>query len=281
MKRIVRRPLITAEKSQEMIFGFVRASDHTYPRDSFRSPEDVVKFFESRGYVFKELVEHCRDPRNNVPVFENLLTQTWSVGEGEVGITSIGVEGRARPLAVPESSQFTLRNYARIFEAAAKSREKAIDEKSFDELETAITKGVTSVDAFLNHCAARFNRSKGSEILKDSRKMSVSRKIDEWIPKICSGRAFDRTASEYWKCFESLRDARNEEAIHPKETGKMFRLEDLVAYANMFRFGIAGLLIDLHLLVPVPVPAAIIRCQYAPDVVIIDEDSPSAVAHHV
>jgi hypothetical protein len=193
------------------------------------------------------------------------------VGAGHVLITDLHLDGTATQRRVEESEDFTLFRYARLFEAAAAARRRAIIETSSDEIETAFIKGVASIEAFLNAQAAKWNARQGMPELMDSpkKRLSIETKIDQWIPKITGGRSFDKT-SNFWSAFTQVRDQRNEEGIHPKTTARIFNVDQIASQANLFRLAIAGTLAQLHLTIPLQIPSPIIRTLYAPEVSVTD-----------
>lgn len=256
---------ISSAEAREMIEMFAQAGEH-HLAFRFRSPEDVVACFTQNGYDFAAVVEECRDPQHRVPMFENLLGSTWTVGAGHVIITDIHIDGSSEQRRVEESDDFTLFRYARLFEAAAAARRRAIDNADPDEMETAFIKGVASIEAFMNGLAARWNAKQGTADLSDpNRRMSIETKIDQWMPRITGGRSFDKTSS-FWAALKQVRDRRNEEGIHPKTTARIFRIDDIASHANLFRLAIAGVLVQLHLTIPLQIPSPMIRTLYAPEV---------------
>src|SRR5512138_1791350 len=131
-KRLVEATSISSAESREMIEMFTQAGEH-HLAFRFRSPDDVAACFKQNGYDFATVVEQCRDPREGVPMFENLLGSTWTVGAGHVIITDVHLDGTAKQRTVEESEDFTLFRYARLFEAAAAARRRAIASADSDE----------------------------------------------------------------------------------------------------------------------------------------------------
>ena len=269
-KQLIEAESISSAEAREMIEMFTQAGEH-HLAFRFRSPDDVIACFKQNGYDFAAVVEECRDPRHGVPMFENLLGSKWTVGAGHVIITDVHLDGTAQQQTVEESQDFTLSRYARLFEAAAAARRRAIDNADSDEIETAFIKGVVSIEAFLNAQAANWNAKQGTPELIDSlkKRLSIETKINQWIPRITAGRSFDKTTN-FWTAFKQVRDQRNEEGIHPKTTARIFSVEEIANHANLFRFAIAGMLVQLHLTIPLQIPSPIIRSLFAPDVSVVN-----------
>jgi hypothetical protein len=76
-----------------------------------------------------------------------------------------------------------------------------------------------------------------------------------------------------WRDFRILRAIRDDEAIHPKTSGYSFSYSELAQKINLFRTGIARLLIQLHLLFDEKIPRVIIRAAYAPDAEVVEDIS--------
>jgi len=139
-------------------------------------------------------------------------------------------------------------------------------------LQSAIVLGISSIEGFINRKAELWNKKNPNEQLLDSKqnKVNLYDKIDVWVPKMAGGKKLSKSGTE-WFHFKKLRDIRNDIAIHPKESGYSISLSDLAEEIDMFRTGIAKLLISLHLLFGEKIPGIIIRAAYAPDVEIIEE----------
>jgi hypothetical protein len=111
-KRLIEAETISTAAAQEMVEMFTQAGEH-HLAFRFRSTADVESCFQQNGYDFAAVVERCRDPRENVPLFENLLSSTWTVGAGHVTITDVHLDGTTTERRVEESEDFTLFRYAR------------------------------------------------------------------------------------------------------------------------------------------------------------------------
>jgi hypothetical protein len=145
------------------------------------------------------------------------------------------------------------------------------------DLQSAIVKGIGSLEAFINARADRWNKTHPEDQLLDSRqkKVSFEDKVDIWIPKLTGGAKLDKSGT-MWRHFVALRGIRDDEAIHPKAVGFGISYRDLAKNINMFRLGIAGFLFELHLLSYVTVPRAVIRAMYAPEVEAVEQGAEAA-----
>ena len=200
-----------------MIEMFTQAGEH-HLAFRFRSSDDVASCFKQNGYDLSAVVEQCRDPREAVPMFENLLGSTWTVGAGHVIITDVHLDGTAKQRRVEESEDFTLFRYARLFEAAAVARQRAIAETSSDEIETAFIKGVASIEAFLNAQAAKWNARQGTPELMDSpkKRLSIEKKIEQCraSPAAASSTKHRTSGSRSRRC--AIRETRKASTRRPR-----------------------------------------------------------------
>ena len=117
-----------------------------------------------------------------------------------------------------------------------------------------------------------YNAVHPDDQLVDSRrhKVSFDTKIDEWIPKMSGGRKLDR-GGRRWADFRALREFRDQAAIHLKGGGVGIEYAELCRLLNMFRSGIAGLLVDLHLHFSERIPCIIVRYAYLGEIELVSE----------
>jgi hypothetical protein len=217
-----------------------------------------------------ELVEKIRDPSQAVPFFENLAPSTWVLtgGGGRIRL----VDGNAKSaLDVKPPGKITMSTYEGHFEAAVKARDSAIADCDYFAFFQCLTLAFGSLDAFFANIASGWNRKNPTDMLEDSlkRKVSIETKITTWIPKISGGREINKSARQ-WGDFKRLKKIRDQEAVHPVGRSGM-TYEDLAKNLNAFRYGVALLFGNLHLIVGWRVPASIINAHYFPDVEVVDE----------
>lgn len=75
-----------------------------------------------------------------------------------------------------------------------------------------------------------------------------------------------------WRHSRTLRDARHEWAIHTKKRSLAISYKKLRELLNLFRSGIAGLLVDLHLLFGEHIPSIIVKYAYLGDIELVKEE---------
>jgi len=229
-----------------------------------KSKKEVYIYFKSKGINPFELAESCRNPKNKVPEFENLLGPTWEA----MGVVSL-VDNRngEEVFKMKGPGKFIWSTYEAHFEAACASRDRAVKESSVAALNECLSQGFSSIEAFLNTQSRAWNKLHPEDKLIDSvtHKVSLETKIDDWAFKMSGGGKIIKTG-KVWNDFKTLKKIRDELAIHPKQPGYGISLGDLAKHINAFRFGIALFLGNLHRLLNKPVPALIINAIYTPDV---------------
>jgi len=229
---------ISRRKSQEMIFLFARHGNH-FCDLNFKSDADLKHYLSSKGFEFENLVEHCRSFENPIPIFEK----------------------------VEHPGSLVLLDYWAIFETAVEARNRAIEKVSYPEFLTAVSFGIASLESYINYRVELWNRSHVEAQRMDSKAIQISfdEKINTWLPSMADDREFDKNTVE-WGHLNDLRNICNEAVIHPK-TG--FSLVHFAENINLFRSGIAGILIQLHLFFGDRIPSVIIRAAYTPDLEVV------------
>ena len=219
---------------------------------SLKTDTDVAEFirsFTGGNGTLEAMVSHCRDYTQHVPIFENLLGSRLVMGGREI-VTSA---------------------YRLLYEKASENLIRALDSVSFGDVQIAITSGISSIDAYVSHRADKWNAVNPDELLIDSRdhKVSFDDKIDSWLPKMTGGLELDKSRQN-WTHFKILRGIRDNVMIHAKDPSYERSAQEIAEAINMFRTGIAGLLIQLHDLFDEKIPSMIIYDSFAPDVEVVE-----------
>lgn len=272
--RLRYKPRISLKKSRDKIAVFGMYGDHGYtPRP--KSPREVAILLASLGCDPNRAAEICRDYRQPVPHLQNLLGSTWTVSDGaDVQV----IDNRTGQVVANVSGPgtVTLSTYLAQFEMACAARDRAVQKSSYADLQTAITHGIASVEAYIAELVKDWNLRHPDDQLLDTRsaKVSLDDKIDLWIPKMSGGATLIK-GDQRWSEFVVLRRIRDDETIHPKRGAQAMSLVKLVRLIDAFRLGIAGMLGQLHLHFGQPLPSAIISAVYMPDVEVVTEQKPS------
>jgi hypothetical protein len=206
-----------------------------------------------------------------VPIIENFIKSTFSVSN-DAQIASIDNNTGVENARVQGPGQLTQLGYWASFEAAVQHRNNAVEKDSYSEFQSAIVRGIASIEGYLNYRAEKWNRKKGSEKLEDSvkYKVSIDEKITSWIPKMTGGKKLDKSQI-FWERYKRLKKIRDDVTIHPKESSYGISLHRLAEMINWFRPGIAEFLIGVHKIFNDIIPRVIIRAAYSPDAIVIKE----------
>jgi hypothetical protein len=236
-----------------------------------KSPREVQAYFLRKGVNTDKLVEESRNYKEPIPDFENLVRSTWRTSLSGSGSVSLIDSDAETVFEMKEPGLFIWSNYEAHFEAACDARDRAVTEDSYSAFHECLSQGFASIEAFFNAQAKVWNEQHPEDRLIDSRtqKVSLESKIDEWVPKMSGGRKIDKTG-QVWNDFKTLKRIRDDSAIHPKLVGQGISYKEFAIQINAFRLGIAQLQANLHCLLGLPVPGAIINAIYMPDVEVVE-----------
>jgi len=255
-----------------MILIMAKCGNHGY-RQRFISDADVKRFFQSKGNYWDDLVQKCRNPKEILPFLENLIGSTWKVSSGGKAavVTDAATNKEKEITSVNGPGELTMSTYLQLFENAVDNLNRCIDRASFGDFQSCVTNGIASIDAYIAHRVFLYNSAHPAEPLIDSKESKVSQdtKLDEWIPKMSGGKRLDKSRLN-WSHFKRLRAVRDDLAIHVKKPAFSISNRELSELLNVFRSGIAGLLLDLHLIFGERVPCNIIRNAYLPDIILVE-----------
>ncbi len=262
------RKKISRRTSHEMVLMMAKFSNHG-EKIKFTTDASVKRHLKRYRADFKQLVEKCRLFKENVPFFENLAGSTWTVSEGAKLAVVDKSDGQTKS-EVKGPGTLTVSTYWGLFEEALRSRDRSVESSSFSEYQNSVVAGIASIEAYINHRAELWNKINPKEKLLDSPsiKISFGDKIDIWIPKMSGGEKLDKSIRN-WNDFKELKKIRDHVSIHPKSVSYGISFPDLAEKINLFRTGIAGVLIQLHKIFKEPIPAKIIRAYFSPNVEVI------------
>lgn len=261
---------ISFKQASDKIHAFAKFSNHS---NAFRpkSGKELGKWFRDRGINPDELIEECRDPKKQIPGFENPIGTTWKVSTFSGG--SVAITNQDEIISeIKGDGMLVMSNCTGHFEAACAARNRAITENSHFAFYESLSQGFASIEALLNEVSENWNKNGGTPPLIDSHdnKVSFETKLNEWVPLITNGGKIDKTGRN-WSDFKRLKKLRDEEAIHPSSPSRGINYKELAKNINVFRFGIAFFLGNLHVTFGMHVPAIIINAIYYPDVELCDD----------
>ncbi len=262
---------LSRREARNMILRMGRYGNHNkHFERSFDTDEAVVNYLQEQGFDFDRVVEVCRNKDESIPRVENLITSEWTGGAPPGGYLVVK-DARGDVLSGftdGESGRMTMSTYWSRFERAVAGFDRCLETTSYEDLLSAISSGVSSIEAYIGHQVETYNRQHPEDKLVDSKqnKISFDDKIKHWVPRM-SGETFDKGSNRNWSDFKVLRAVRDQEDAHPGTSAYAHSFKDMEALLNRFRGGIAGLLLDLCIhFEEKQVPTVIIRRAYLPKV---------------
>src|SRR5882762_481169 len=227
--RLQRKEKISQKASYNLIMMMAKRDNnhieirHRVKLETDNDVAEFIKSFTGGRETVEAMVNHCRDYKEHVPIFENFIGSRFVMGGTET-VTS---------------------TYHLLYEKASENLDRAIDSVSFGDVQVAIASGISSVEAYISHRAKKWNAANPNDLLVDSQNQKVSSgdKINLWIPKMTGGQKLDKSGED-WTHFRVLRGIRDNVTIHPKDPSYTRSVYEIAEAINMFRTGIAGLLIQ-------------------------------------
>jgi hypothetical protein len=269
--KLERKKKISSKQSNDLIMTIAKHSNIDKNLwTKLRTDEDVKKFFEQEGKNFEELIEKCRNYYGkNVPLIENLAPSSFKVGIRGGGSISFIDNSTGKEQKREDAGEIIMSTYWSSYEEANDSLNRAVEYASFAHLQSAIEAGISSIEGYINYKAEQWNYKNSMNKLIDSKEQRVrlEDKIICWT-KTITGKDFDRN-TKCWSDFKELKLIRDNKRVHPKESSQSISHKDLAKLINRFSTGIAGMLVQLHLIFGDRIPRIIIRGYYSPNVEVI------------
>lgn len=266
------RPLISAREVDKMIWTFIFHGNHSH-REKMRcvSKHPIEKWFVANNEPIPKIASRCRSFFNtSIPFVENFIGSTFyllSDGEGNAK-AALTKAGKNIPELEIEGSGSIGVDYESKFESACRARDEAISRASSEDFHTAIIKGIASIESYIAHRVDIWNHSHISQMqLVDNKtsKVTFEEKIKKWIPIISNGKTIN-LGNVMWSDFILLQSIRDNDAVHSKKFAQGITFQNLALVINKFKTGIADFLLELHKIFEEPVPRAIIRARFFPEV---------------
>lgn len=268
----------TRRATHDMIMAMAKYGDHYFDRHygyTFKTDADVKRFFVNAiGKEYRDAVEEYRD-KDAQPPFENLLSGGWTVNAGG-GVASFTDETGEEHIVAQgdESGWYHPSAYAALFETAVDDLHRAMDTGSYMDFLSCTSNGVASVEAYITSRVRVHNSRHPNDQLVDSGSNQVrfETKVKEWIPRMTEDRSLDRNTPR-WAHFKELRDIRNRGHQHVQAPILGSDYRKLGKLMNLFRTGIAGMILDLHIhFRSKNTPSKVIRYAYLPDIEYIPKE---------
>ncbi len=260
------------QATRRMIVAMARYTDRPFFLDHIRleTDEDVWRFFAGQGYNIDALVERLRNKDEQVPLFENLVPPVFNVG-GAPGsrIALRGAGEKELSVIEGESGYLVFSAYSSRFNQAAGHLERCVKTMNHEDYLSSLGDGIASIEAYISHRAELYNDAHPpNEKLVDTNQNQThfETKIKTWIPTMTGGKSIDLGRNKNWSDFMALRRYRHDYTTHPKEHPYGESHSALCQKLNLFRTGIASLLLDLHILFGGGAPSRVVRYAYLPDI---------------
>lgn len=242
----------SAREANDRFFAFVRNGSHY--RDDLRELRDVevISVLRGEGYpIDKMLSDLQQDPRATIIQFQNLLslgTLEASISEGATMTHEWIIDGVSVGKQIITGHGIIRLDHLAQFKAATKTRDECIANGSVDDFFTVLTKGLASVESFLNLRAHIHSDKNPDAPLLDpdarGKYTSTETKLKVWLPAM-TGKPFEVGKLKGWPVFLKLQKLRDDHSVHPKTQSVPMQLSDLAAGLNDFRIGLAELMFFL------------------------------------
>jgi hypothetical protein len=267
---------IKLARNKIIAFGLYGKDNKQY---NLKTPKDVELYFYHKGINLDKLVEYCRDYKKKVPFLEGELSTTWNYGAFDKNFKPIkksnskielinNITGKSEKTLTGEG-EFAIYAYLSKFEDGIKHLNLAVENTSYEDFYTACSKGVTSIDAYLNYKAKFWNLMHEDKLIdNEQNKVSLDFKLTHWV-KIMTNRGLKKDTI-VWQNFKFLQKCRHKKDQHLVDEFIGGSFEDLVKDINKFKSGIAQLLANLHLIFGQRTPSKIISAIYLPDVELVN-----------
>ncbi len=273
MAKLSQHDKLSLKQAADMVLDFAQNSDlaRSYSVPKTITLQQLADWFARHDISLTQMVETARDPNCHIPKLENPLGSDWdfyteaSDGQASAGIVD-GVTGETLT-SLSHSGSLSSSTYRSKLKLALSSRQRSIDNASYQDFLTSLSDGFSSIEAFLNDRVRQWNYSHPSQRFNDSSPpyLTLDEKIRKWVPIMTGGKSLDLGTST-WNSYKRLQELRNHEAIHPDKSAQSLSYEELAKQCNEFSIGICGLLFELHRLFDVEIPSLIIRGKYSPTV---------------
>jgi len=229
---------------------------------NIQNASDIKTHYQQNGQNFKDVITKCRDYSEPVPIYENLTGAQWQTENASVSRPHHAT-GEFEPV-VSGTGTYNESDYWATFEVSREDFEQAITSGRFERFLSAVNAGIASIEAFINHQYLIRSRATSND---PALRKDLEFKIKSW-PKTLTGTAFD-LSTRTWSTFAELKALRDERFQHRKTVSTGITRGEQLRLLNLYKIGIARLLVDLHIHFGHRCPAAIIRCAYYPEIEMI------------
>ena len=262
----------TRKEARDMIMAIARHGNHYWDREwgVFTTTRHVERFLAAYDLTLAGLIETLRDKDASGNPFENRLGSGWTVSGGGGGAIVGYTDSEGNEVVrMEEPGSFSTATSTALFEKAVDDFERSISKMSYVESLSCIASGTASIEAYVFQKTYQRNiRNPGKELVDDkNNKVSFEDKIKVWVPMMAGKKL--NLGDKNWAHFQRLKRVRDTEHTHTKSPALNITYRELCKLLNLFRGGIAGMLLDLHVLFGDKTPSKVIKYAYHPDIKLV------------
>jgi hypothetical protein len=215
--------------------------------------------------------------------FENKLRSGWTINTGDgAGGGGAGYAGYTdsegnEVVVMSESGTMVDATSTALFEKATEDFDRSLSRMNYVEFLSAVANGLASIEAYIAQKAYQYNVRNPDRPLRDDNKNKVSfeDKVKKWVPQMAGERL--NLGGTNWAHFQRLKKARDIEHTHSKSPALHITFRELCKLLNLFRSGIAGMLLNLHALFREKTPSIIVKYAFHPVIKLEYEPEPEIV----
>jgi len=261
----------TRKEARDMIMAMALYGNHYWDREwgAFATTRHVERFLTHHGLTLAGLVETMREKDAWGNPFENRLPSGWTFSAGDSGVATYTDSEGNEVVRMEESGTMVTATDAALFEKAAGDFERAMAQMSYTEFLSGVANGLASIEAYISQKAYQYNlRNPGNELLDDkNHKVAFEDKINGWVPTM-AGAKLD-LGGKNWAHFQRLKRTRDTEHTHTKAPALNISFRELCKLLNLFRTGIAGMLLNLYALFGGTVPSIVVKYAFHPNIKLV------------
>lgn len=124
----------------------------------FETDADVKRLFARHGHDYADVVQRCRKVDETAPLLENILESAWEVFGDVPGTVSVVNEEMGETIAtLEEPGVLAMLTYQQHFESAVDRFCECLETGSLGSLQSWLSSGIASIDAYIMHRASLYN----------------------------------------------------------------------------------------------------------------------------
>jgi hypothetical protein len=269
----------TPTETRAYLLDFARYGQGGPPeRRAIRTEEELKSYYEARGGDYKKQFEEARHKDAiigllTVHLDTNLLSKISASVPPGGSFIAFGNPVDGFTYLKGESGHIVTVQYVDSLDYAIKNLDRCVgsEKPDYRDLLSSFASGMASIEAFLNDQVRRhlpFFITGDDQILE---RTSVETKIFEWLPRLYPNNPPVNKGEANWQAYKELRRIRNEYHIHPKGEIYSVTTTQFCQRLNLFKTGIARLLLDLHALTSAGATPDLLKYAYLPEIEMVDQ----------